>query len=63
MVGFTQVDKPKLEPHQVMIKVEAAAINPSDILFMRGLYNVKLNLPYTPGWEGSGTVVAIGEKI
>ena len=46
-----------------MIKVEAAAINPSDILFMRGLYNVKLNLPYTPGWEGSGTVVAVGDKI
>jgi NADPH2:quinone reductase len=63
LVGFTQVNKPKLEPHQVMIKVEAAAINPSDILFMRGLYNVRLNLPYTPGWEGSGTVVAIGENI
>ena len=27
---------------------------------MRGLYNIKLNYPYTPGWEGSGTVVAAG---
>lgn len=29
---------------------------------MRGLYNVKLNYPYTPGWEGSGTVVQAGEN-
>lgn len=44
-----------------MVKVEASTLNPSDILFMRGLYNVKLNYPYTPGWEGSGTVVEAGE--
>ena len=44
-----------------MVKVEAATLNPSDILFMRGLYNIKLNYPYTPGWEGSGTVVQTGE--
>lgn len=43
-----------------MIKVEAAALNPSDILFMRGKYNINLKYPYTPGWEGSGTVVAAG---
>lgn len=27
---------------------------------MRGKYNVKLKYPYTPGWEGSGTVVKSG---
>jgi NADPH:quinone reductase len=43
------------------VKVESATLNPSDILFMRGKYNVKLNYPYTPGWEGSGVVVAAGE--
>jgi NADPH:quinone reductase len=45
----------------VLIKVEAATLNPSDILFMQGKYNVKLNYPYTPGWEGSGVVVSAGE--
>ena len=47
-------------PNQVQIKVHSAMLNPSDILFMRGKYNVKLNYPYTPGWEGSGTVVKAG---
>lgn len=27
---------------------------------MRGKYNVKLNYPFTPGWEGSGTVIKAG---
>ena len=51
----------KLKPKQVLVKVEAAPLNPSDILFMRGLYPFKLETPFTPGWEGSGTVVAAGE--
>lgn len=45
----------------MIIKVEAATLNPSDILFMRGLYNIKLEYPFTPGWEGSGTVISAGE--
>ena len=27
---------------------------------MRGKYNVKMKYPFTPGWEGSGTVVKAG---
>jgi NADPH:quinone reductase-like Zn-dependent oxidoreductase len=43
--------------------VDSAALNPSDILFMKGLYNIKLKYPYTPGWEGSGTVVEVGPGL
>lgn len=58
-----QIPKPEPGPNQVLIKVDSAALNPSDILFMRGLYNIKLNYPYTPGWEGSGTVVEVGPGL
>ena len=45
----------------MLIKVHSAPINPSDILFMKGYYKgIKLDYPYTPGWEGSGTVVEAG---
>jgi NADPH:quinone reductase-like Zn-dependent oxidoreductase len=30
---------------------------------MRGKYNIKLNYPYTPGWEGSGVIIGAGEKL
>ncbi len=59
--GFGQAKVQLPGKDQVLIKVESATLNPSDILFMRGKYNVKLNYPYTPGWEGSGTVIKAGE--
>jgi len=62
-VGFATVPVQSPGHQQVLIKVESAALNPSDILFMRGKYNVKLAYPYTPGWEGSGTVVKAGPGI
>ena len=66
-IAFGRMPMPtaeKLQPGQVLIKVEAAALNPSDILFMRGKYTgIKLDYPFTPGWEGSGTIVAAGGKL
>ena len=47
-------------PNQVQIKVHSAVLNPSDILFMRGKYNIKMKYPFTPGWEGSGIVLKAG---
>ncbi len=45
---------------QVLVKVEAAPCNPSDLLFLQGKYGVRKTLPAVPGWEGAGTVVASG---
>lgn len=45
---------------EVLIQVEAAPINPSDIYMMEGSYNGKYSYPLVPGGEGSGTVIASG---
>lgn len=58
--GFGQSPIQEPGPNQLLIKVHSSVLNPSDILFMRGKYNVKLKYPYTPGWEGSGTVIKSG---
>jgi NADPH2:quinone reductase len=55
-----EVPVPKLTAGQVLVRVAAAPINPSDLHFVRGLYGVKKPLPAVPGFEGSGTVVAAG---
>jgi NADPH:quinone reductase-like Zn-dependent oxidoreductase len=44
----------------VTLKVAAAPINPSDLLFARGQYGLIKPTPVTPGFEGTGTVVASG---
>lgn len=56
------VDKPIPKPgyNQVLVKIEAAPCNPSDLLFLIGHYGVKKKLPTVPGWEGAGTVVESG---
>jgi NADPH:quinone reductase-like Zn-dependent oxidoreductase len=51
---------PRLKPRQVLVKMEAAPCNPSDLAFLQGLYGVVKPLPAVPGWEGAGRVVAAG---
>jgi NADPH:quinone reductase-like Zn-dependent oxidoreductase len=45
---------------QVLVRIEAAACNPSDLLLLQGRYGQLKTLPTVPGWEGAGTVVASG---
>lgn len=51
-------------PGQVLIKVLAAPINPSDLYFMKGMYEdfdlFKYSYPTSSGWEGAGVVVKTG---
>lgn len=48
---------------EVLVKMEAAPCNPSDIAFLRGMYIVARSVPVIPGFEGTGTVVAAGKTL
>lgn len=45
---------------QVLVRIEAAPCNPSDLLLLQNRYGSLKTLPTVPGWEGAGTVVASG---
>ncbi|MGA3211911.1 MAG: zinc-binding dehydrogenase [Terriglobales bacterium] len=62
-VTVTDIPVPRPGPGHVLVKVAASPINPSDLMFIRGLYGFKKPLPATPGFEGSGTVVAAGSGM
>ncbi len=51
---------PALKRGQVLVRIEAAPCNPSDLLLLQGKYGSLKTLPTVPGWEGAGTVVASG---
>jgi NADPH2:quinone reductase len=53
---LVEVVEPTPEPGEVVIEVEAAALNFFDILLCRGEYQERPDLPFTPGGEISGTV-------
>lgn len=52
---------PKLRGEEVLIKTHAAPVNPSDIAFIQGGYNIVKPLPAVPGFEGSGVIVDAGQ--
>ncbi len=54
---------PKPGPNQVLVKVAASPINPSDLMFLEGSYGFKKPLPVVPGFEGSGIVVGVGSGM
>lgn len=60
-VASVPVPKPKMG--EVLIKMAASPINPSDLSFLRGTYVGKPNYPVIPGIEGSGVVVASGGGV
>ena len=64
ILGLKKGERPirKLKDNELLIKMEAAPCNPSDIAFIRGGYNIKKTLPAVPGFEGSGIVVGTGNE-
>jgi NADPH:quinone reductase len=47
-------------PGQLLVRVRAAAVNFPDVLFIAGKYQVRIPVPFTPGNELAGEVVAVG---
>lgn len=53
-----------LRDDQVLIRILAAPINPSDISLIEGRYPLRADhLPCTPGFEGVGVVEAVGKNV
>lgn len=57
-----QVESPKLEKSQVLIKISAAALNRRDQWIREGLYP-KIELPTLPGSDGCGIVVEAFDEM
>ncbi len=60
---FTDVPVPQPEANEALIRVHAAAVNFPDALVIRNLYQFKPPLPFVPGGEVAGVVVATGAEV
>ncbi len=47
----------------VLVEIQAASLNFPDLLIVQGKYQVKPPLPFVPGAEFAGVVVAVGEGV
>ena len=62
VMQWEDVPDPVASCGQILIKVEAAGVNPVDT-YIRAALHAQRSLPYTPGSDGAGTVVSTGERV
>jgi len=60
-----EVEAPRPRPHEVLVRVAAAALNPKDVLIRKGKFAVVTGrrFPKIPGYDFAGTVEAIGPHV
>ena len=63
VLTLAEVPDPEPGPGQVLVRVLGAAANFPDVLMCRGQYQVRPPLPFTPGVELCGEVMAVGDGV
>ncbi|MHA7836528.1 MAG: NADPH:quinone oxidoreductase family protein [bacterium] len=58
-----EIESPPLAEDEVRIQVAAAGCNFSDLLMLKGEYQVRPDLPFVPGGEVAGTVIEVGREV
>lgn len=62
-LAVQEMEMPAPKTGEIRIKVAFAGINFADLLMRLGLYQPRPKYPFTPGYEMSGTVDAIGDGV
>ena len=63
ILELEEVRDPQPGPGEVLVEVEAAALNFFDILLCKGEYQERPETPFTPGGEVAGTVAGVGDGV
>jgi NADPH:quinone reductase-like Zn-dependent oxidoreductase len=63
VIELNSVPEPILGQEDVLVAMEAASINPSDFMLVRGFYHVRPAFPFPLGAEGVGRVIQTGSKV
>ncbi len=57
------IDLPDPKPGEVRVRIKACAVNFTDLLMIQGKYQHRPTLPFAPGSEAAGDVVAVGAGV
>ncbi len=62
-LNWQELPTPTPGPGQALIHIEAASLNFPDLLIVQNKYQMKPPLPFVPGSEYAGVVLALGEGV
>lgn len=60
---YEEMPDPATLPGHVKIGVRAAALNFPDLLIIQGMYQIRPQLPFSPGAEAAGIVLEVGDGV
>ncbi len=60
---YADVEKPKISPYEVLVKVKACALNHLDIWVRQGLPGIEIPMPHILGSDIAGEVAEIGMEV
>lgn len=63
VVELERRERPRPGPGEVVVRMTAATVNPSDLLTIAGVYPSRTVFPFVPGFEGVGVVAATGVGV
>jgi NADPH2:quinone reductase len=63
LLELQEIPRPEPGPGEVLIEVRAASLNFPDLLIIQRKYQVRPELPFTPGAEVAGVVAALGSGV
>lgn len=60
VVGF---NLPAIQQDEVLVEISHFSLNFGDLLCVKGLYPTMPPYPFSPGFEASGTIMEVGERV
>ena len=60
---YEDISDPLVRPNQVRVRIRVSSIGFMDTLMIKGLYQLKPELPYIPGACGAGDVLEVGSSV
>ncbi len=63
VLKLEEVPDPQPGPGQLVVRIRAAGVNPVEAYIRTGTYVLKPALPYTPGQDAAGEIIAVGPEV
>jgi len=62
VLGVDEIDRPEPDDDEVLVEMQAASVNPVDVMIRSGEYG-RVPLPSVPGGDGAGVVETTGDDV